>query len=238
MIINTLKRSIRKLILGYDISTYYFSQGGEDAILQALFHKKLSRKDKGFFIDVGAYHPYKHSNTYFFYINGWRGINIDARPGSMKSFNKVRPKDVNLEVGVSEENGTLTYYFISESSTMNSFSKDNLLENGMYKHVQAEIPVKVTTLEDILDKHAQQSGHIDLLSVDAEGLDYQVLRSNNWSKYKPDVIVLELSCQDIDDVKHNISARFLFDLGYRIVAKNVIIKNVASVFFVSDSFDY
>ena len=33
----------------------------------------------------------------FFYKKGWRGINIDALPGSMDLFNKVRPNDINLE---------------------------------------------------------------------------------------------------------------------------------------------
>ena len=62
-----LKRYFRKIILGHDISTYFFSHAGEDAILQAIFSKKLAKKEKGFYIDIGAYHPFNASNTYLFY---------------------------------------------------------------------------------------------------------------------------------------------------------------------------
>jgi len=238
MNIKSLKRKLRKIILGFDTPTYYFSQAGEDAILQALFHKKLNKKEKGFYVDVGAYHPYKHSNTYLFYLNGWNGINVDACPGSMDLFKKLRPKDLNLEIGISDKKGELTYYFIDKDSTMNSFSKENLINIGMYKNVTKEIPIGVKSLEDILESQSNNFNHIDFLSIDVEGLDFEVINSNNWIKYKPDVIVIELNCIEINDIIENKTARFLRNLGYRIVAKNVVLKNVASVFFVKEEFEY
>ena len=69
-----------------------YSQNGEDLIL----NRFLENKEKGFFIDVGAHHPIRFSNTYLFYKKGWSGINIDAMPGSMTKFNKIRPKDINI----------------------------------------------------------------------------------------------------------------------------------------------
>ena len=44
-----------------------YSQNGEDLILNRLFENK----EKGFFIDVGAHHPIRFSNTYLFYKKGW-----------------------------------------------------------------------------------------------------------------------------------------------------------------------
>jgi hypothetical protein len=61
-----IKRNIRKYVLGYDVPTYYFSQGGEDMILQNIFRKYIRAGVKGSYVDVGAYHPYKFSNTFFF----------------------------------------------------------------------------------------------------------------------------------------------------------------------------
>ena len=238
MSIQVLKRKIRKLLLGYDVPTYYFSHVGEDAILESLFHIKLARKEKGFFIDVGAYHPYKYSNTYFLYLNGWTGINIDPCPGGMDLFQKIRPRDTNLEIGIGLEKGSLIYYLVDEQSPMNSFSKGSLMRNGMYRHVKREIPTSVTTLEDALDTHSSKFDHLDLLNIDVEGMDHQVLCSNNWNNYKPDVIVVELNCEDLDELKENESAKFLSDLGYKIIAKNVISRKVASVFFVLESFKY
>ncbi|MFA7355121.1 MAG: SAM-dependent methyltransferase, partial [Sulfurimonadaceae bacterium] len=76
---------------GYALKSY--SQEGEDMILRRLFEQQPN----GFYVDVGAHHPKRFSNTYFFYKKGWRGINIDAMPNSMELFNKIRPRDINIE---------------------------------------------------------------------------------------------------------------------------------------------
>ncbi len=74
-----------------------YSIEGEDRIVRSLFWEK---RDTGFYVDVGAHHPFRFSNTYLFYTQGWRGINIDATPGSMRAFKKHRPRDINLEIGI------------------------------------------------------------------------------------------------------------------------------------------
>ena len=235
---NKVKNFIRKLLLGHDISTYYFSQAGEDGILQAIFRKKLEKKEKGFFVDVGAYHPYKGSNTYLLYINGWRGINIDACPGSMRAFNKERPGDINIEIGIGEKEETLTYYCIDFNSTMNSFSKENLINLGIYEKVKQKLPVKVIPLKKLLDKYSDKFETIDLLNIDAEGFDLEIIKSNDWTKYKPKVIVIELDCKNISDLQNNETAKYLCNMGYEIVAKNVILINIASVVFVDSNYAY
>jgi len=86
---NKLKKLKRKYLDNYSIKIY--SQDGEDIILKEFF----SGKEKGFYVDIGAHHPLRLSNTYLFYKKGWSGINIDAMPGSMKIFNKKRRRDIN-----------------------------------------------------------------------------------------------------------------------------------------------
>lgn len=83
-----------------------FSQNGEDIMLANMF----SRSRKGFFIDVGAHHPFRFSNTYLLYRQGWAGINIDALPGAKKLFEHYRPRDITIEMGVSDVPGSLTYW--------------------------------------------------------------------------------------------------------------------------------
>ena len=101
---------------GYALKSY--SQEGEDMILRRLFENQT----KGFYVDVGAHHPIRFSNTYFFYKKGWRGINIDAMPGSMKLFNKIRPRDINIEKAISDKKEVLTYYVFNDPA-LNGFSK-------------------------------------------------------------------------------------------------------------------
>ena len=70
-----------------------YSQEGEDMLLDRF----LEDRSVGFYVDVGAHHPKRFSNTYRLYCRGWRGLNIDANPGSMTLFQKLRPRDINVE---------------------------------------------------------------------------------------------------------------------------------------------
>ena len=78
-----------------------FSQEGEDLVLYRL----LGHQTKGVYVDVGAHHPYRFSNTFKFYLLGWSGINIDPLPGSKQLLDEKRPRDINLEAGILNRNG-------------------------------------------------------------------------------------------------------------------------------------
>src|SRR5436190_18531451 len=75
-----------------------FSQEGEDMLLRREFERQAS----GFYVDVGAHDPHRFSNTHYFYKCGWRGINIEARPGSSRLFKRWRPRDISLEIPISD----------------------------------------------------------------------------------------------------------------------------------------
>lgn len=166
-----------------------YSQGGEDIILRSIFGEK---KTVGFYVDVGAHHPKRFSNTYHFYKKGWRGINIDAKPGCMELFRRIRPRDINLEFAISDKRQTLIYYCSNEPA-LNGFSKTLSIERNKkeeYKIID-ELKIETLTLAKVLDAYLPSNITIDFLSVDVEGLDFQVLTSNDWSKYKPNVVLVE-----------------------------------------------
>jgi FkbM family methyltransferase len=196
-----------------------------------LRHVIGSDKREGFYVDIGAYHPVHFSNTYFFYMNGWRGINIEARPGSARLFDKVRPKDINLEMGVSRKHGELTYYFIGEDSTMNSFSREFLEHIGMLEQVRREVPVPVFPLSEILAKHLPEGQAIDFMNVDVEGHDREVLESNDWDRFRPKFIVVE--DKEIDAQQSDI-VHLLGDYDYEVCIQNVIILDKLNEYFLVD----
>lgn len=233
-----IKKKIKKYLFRLQPYSRVFSQGGEDSILYGIFYKKLKKGEKGFYVDIGAYHPFIHSNTYLFYLKGWRGINIDANPGSMKEFKKKRPKDINLELGISDKNGFSTFYVLHEDSTMNTFSEANLQIHNMLQAVEEKRKIETRTLESVLNEYSEEFTEIDFFSIDVEGFDQVVLESNNWSKYRPKVIAVEMNCSNIHDVMDHDISLYLYRKDYVIVAKNLIRKNLASVFFVSKDFDY
>src|SRR5665213_3547525 len=91
-----------------------YAQEGEDLILAGFFGGLIGMRP-GFFVDVGAHHPWRLSNTYFFYIRGWTGINIDAMPGSMREFDAHRPKDINIEVAIGDNPGDVVLNLFESS---------------------------------------------------------------------------------------------------------------------------
>jgi FkbM family methyltransferase len=224
----SMKSRLQQLLLGYHSYAPSFSSAGEDMILR---HVIGSDKMDGFYVDVGAYDPVVGSNTHFFYLNGWRGINVEARPGSRALFESVRPRDINLEVGVSKEPGRLTYYFISDDSTMNSFSREFLEHTGAIDTVTREITVPVMPLSEILASHLPAGQAIDFMSVDVEGHDLQALESNDWDRFRPRFVVVE--DKEIEAERSEV-VRFMRGRGYTVCAQNVIILDKLNEYFFVD----
>lgn len=159
-----------------------YSQMGEDMIINTIF----CAIKKGFYVDVGANSPWVASNTMFFYEKGWNGINIDATPGSMKIFNVHRKRDVNLEIPISNTEETLKFYMF-QSSSYNTFGEEAMKPKD--KPIDAK-ELNTRKLSWVLDKYCSNK-EIDFLSIDTEGFDLKVLKSNNWEKYRPKIIIVE-----------------------------------------------
>jgi FkbM family methyltransferase len=87
-----------------------FAQAKEDILLlRALKHVS---HEVGFYIDVGGFHPEVDSVTKLFYDHGWRGVNCEPVPELVRLFERDRPRDVNLQVAVSDRTGEITFHNI------------------------------------------------------------------------------------------------------------------------------
>lgn len=104
-----------------------YAQDGDDIILSQLF----SSTSNGFFVDVGAHHPFRFSNTYLLYKKGWNGINIDPNAESISLLNRYRSRDKNIQIAVSEVNEKVWYFSFKESA-LNYVS--SIKENRYVKH--------------------------------------------------------------------------------------------------------
>jgi len=240
-----MKKTIKiifKKFLGenyYKLSNYYslfmsrfgkrsYSQEGEDLILSRI----LDQKRCGFYVDVGAHHPHRFSNTYLFYRQGWRGINIDAMPGSMKPFKRYRPRDVNLEVGVLDKRGEMPFFIFNEPA-LNGFWPDEetaKAKNPGYQIVDVK-SIPVFPLSEILLEHLPEDQSIDFLTVDAEGRDYEVLSSNDWNAFSPNVVAVEVFGKDIKDLLSSQIGIYMAEVGYVLFSKSF-----NTVFFIKAKF--
>lgn len=193
-----------------------YAQSGEDIVADIV----LGKKKNGVYVEVGAYHPKLFSNTYLFYKRGWSGVCIEPRPDAKEDFLKVRPRDRFVGMGVGVKKDVLEYFEFTDGAA-NTFSSEqaeiNIKESG--RKLKRKINVAVMPLADILASNGMDGKEIDIMSVDVEGMDLEVLRSNDWKKYRPHVIICEDLEFDFMKPKSSGVVKYLIELGYELVAK-------------------
>ena len=190
-----------------------FAQEGEDLILARIFEAQ----PRGVYVDVGAHHPRRFSNTELLHRRGWRGVNIDAAPGSMEAFRRLRPHDVNLEVGIAEVEETRDFYVFDEPA-LNTFDAERArsLDKPPYK-IRSVQRVRCAPLGSLLREHGITA--VDLLTIDAEGFDDVVLRTLDWNAVRPHVVLVEQHQLDLAALQASEIYGFMRARGYDVVGK-------------------
>ncbi len=203
----------RELFLSYKNNSY--AQEWEDMILKKIFWNKR----KWFYIDIWAHHPKKISNTYHFYKKWWNWINIDPLPWTKKLFDKYRKKDINLEYAISNSAWILNYYMFNKPAlnTFSVHSKVRALKKFDNAKLIRELDIEVLRLDFLLEKYNIKE--IDFISIDVEWLEYNVVISNDWFKFRPKVILIEIWSEDVKNIFNDKTIKFLLDKWYYIKAK-------------------
>lgn len=215
-------RALQELrIIDHDLNPAY-AQEGEDLLI----HSYLIKKAAGFYVDIGANHPKKFSSTYLFYQRGWQGICVDPWPEATKLFAKYRPSDLFVNCGIGNQTSNLNYYCFA-SSLMNTFDaaeaesvqKNIALDDGC-RLVEVK-KVAVCKLADLLNDNSSflAARKIDFMNIDVEGGELAVLESNDWSKYLPGIIAIEIHGFDLSCANDFPVHNYLVDKGYQLIAK-------------------
>jgi FkbM family methyltransferase len=193
-----------------------YSQEGEDMVLRRIF----AAQPRGFYVDVGAHHPRRFSNTCHFHAQGWSGINIEPNPAAVALFKRQRPGDINLQMGVADTAGSLTYYEFDEPA-LNTFDPAlvELRTRTTPYRLVAQSTIPVEPLATILQRHLPAGQAIDFLTIDVEGLDLAVLRSNDWSRFRPRCVLVEALENSLESVLRGELYSFMSAHGYSLFAK-------------------
>ena len=215
-----LKSAFKERLAALRYRKTSYSQFGEDVHLKS-FYDRLEfdlniRVDRGCFVDIGAYRPIAQSNSYAFYRRGWQCINVDATPGSKLLFDKVRPRDINLEVAVGPAAGEATYFSFGSPSVWNTLSEEAAASAAAKTGIAPKrIPTKVQTLASILDRN-DMVYPVEILSIDAEGYDIEILRSNDFSRHRPRIILVETHDATAGNIAAHPTVQFLAVHGYQL----------------------
>lgn len=192
----------------------FASQEGEDILIKRLL--KGLYAEPGYYVDVGAHDPIRFSTTLHYYMRGWRGINIEPNPDVIQNFNELRSHDINLNVGVAKQAGQMTYYRFIEPAFNTVCSEQADYARTKTKLLDiVEIPVE--PLETLLNRHLQkeQIERLQFINIDVEGFELDVLKSNDWSRYRPKLILVEALNEGVLNDINN----FLKQFDYHTVAR-------------------
>lgn len=159
-----------------------YAQHGEDFLLVNLFRQM--KIEKPTYLDLGAHHPIEINNTFMLYERGSNGVLVDANPWFAELCEITRPRDIVLCCGVGPEAGQKPFYMVNNQGATNSFVRP------IKETIEKEITLNVRTINEIVAEHCG-GVYPDLLHTDIEGLDFEVLKSADFSKSKPKVICTE-----------------------------------------------
>ena len=180
----------------------YYSQFGQDSYLETNFFKGYKN---GFYVDVGAHDGISLNNTlYFEKNNNWRGINIEPIKKVFEKLVLNRPNNINLNCAICNNDGETEFLCNTGYTEMLSGIKDNFDKRHLMRLQSENIESKSTTeiikvqtkkLETIL--HENNISHVNYLSIDVEGAEFEVIKSINFDKVFIDVIGFENNYDDV-----------------------------------------
>lgn len=201
--------------------SFSWSQFGEDLVIRSALQKAGLWEKPMVYVDVGAFHPIKYSNTLLLNLVGWKGINIDPNPVTVELFNVQRPDDLNLWCGVSNAPGKGHYQQSVKGEVSATGSLVKIDSNSPNSVIDNDCLVKVPLrrLDEILDDYDWQNMRFGLLNVDIEGTELDVLQSNCWFRFRPIIISIEEN-----DLHQSRIEPFLQDQNYKLVAECFLTK--------------
>ena len=216
--LNKILFNLNVFVTGERAKSISYSQSGEDLIVQYIFNAlKINHPS---YLDIGAYHPYKFSNTALFYAQGSSGVNIEPNINLHKNFKKKRKRDLNLNVGVTGNRNEKINFYVLSSATLSTFSKSEAEHSCSIGYTVIRIDtVQVMPICEIINKYCNNK-FPDFLSLDVEGLDFEILQHLDYSRDSPKVICVEtLTFSEIGSgIKNLALIDFLEKKGYMVYA--------------------
>lgn len=198
-----------------------YSQFWEDRLIF-----RILINSPGSYVDIGAGAPIWGSNTYFFYKKGWRGITVDPIGFNIILHKIFRPRDQKYQALVSSKSDEIVFYELIpwELSTTDPTVAAVKIKNGATIFRERSMPT--ISLKKIYDLNSIKRPSI--LSIDVEGAEMEVLLSNKWETYCPDIVCIEELNNPLDK---SLIRKFLEKYNYTLEVYN----GVSSIYTWNES---
>lgn len=168
-----------------------YSQSGEDLIIDYVLGWMGSPTRT--YLDIGAHHPTFLSNTYLFYEQGHRGVSIEPDPVLHAVIEKRRPGDTNLNIGIGSDAQEEAEFYIMNPTTLNTFSKkeaETYVKHYPGTTIDRVVKLPLVGINTMLKKHFHETAP-DFVSLDVEGLDFEIIQSFDFDTHRPKVFCIE-----------------------------------------------
>lgn len=178
---------LKDFFLGHRKTSY--SQCGEDLIVAHVFEALQIKRPS--YLDIGANRPKRLNNTYAFYRRGGRGVCVEPDPHLNRLFRLVRPRDICLNVGVGLTEETAADFYVMSSRTLNTFSREEAERYASYGtySIKRVISIPLVPVNRIIAEHFGAAP--DFVSLDVEGLDLAIVKSFDFSVWRPKIFCVE-----------------------------------------------
>ncbi len=196
--------------------TQHYGQRGEDLIVKSIldsiiFERNLTYENVSYF-EIGANHPVSTSATFLLYLNGARGVLVEANPKLIPSLSEVRVGDTVINAAVVGTGQGKAKLFVSTADELSTTIKSNLDFWPNYP-IEEEIEVDKIEIDKILEKYYRNQS-VSFLSIDCEGPDFEILERIDLERFPFEVIQIEPSNHINPNTTDGIS-KYLEYKGYR-----------------------
>ena len=180
-----------------------YSQFGEDVLVWEYFGARTN----GFFLEAGANHPTKCSQTWLFELHGWKGILVEPIAKNCELLRRHRPgsRVFQCALGAPEQRGRVKFNVAADNDGLSGL----VVNDGVT--VERVEEVELRTLDEVLAEAGNPK--LDLVSLDVEGLELQVLRGFDLARHHPAILLVEDHLQNLSVHRH------LVRNGYRLVKR-------------------
>jgi FkbM family methyltransferase len=168
----------------------FYSQAGQDLFISGILFNQLNQESNQLIIDIGANHPTKYSNSYFFekYF-ACKTLAIDPLHEFKELWDAYRPSAEFLSVALGSKDDFLNITIPIAGDNMLSSLEEGGVMKTFHKGRFEVRKVRVTTLRQVLED--RRITDVLLMSIDVEGFELEVLKGIDFDKVKFKVIICE-----------------------------------------------
>ena len=202
----------------------HFGQCAEDLIVMSMLRALAARTGADLtqmrYLEIGANHPVSTSSTYLIHVGlGMTGVLVEANEALISDLERIRKHDVVVHAAVANTDAEFVELFVSNQDEISSLSKDfvDAWQDGAVGMAGVQ-NVRARRINSLMEEHFPTEAPA-FMSVDVEGLDYEILSDFAFSRWRPYIIQAEPSDQ-FDQGNSKRIADLLKRNGYIIVASS------------------